>query len=335
MNLLPHVDNFISVHEFQLHALDSGKVLDQPVLSYAPFVRKAFGTFGINLVTLEMTLSVDVFESYLMPSTTFPLLHNLILHLEQSGTQEETGKIICRTLLPMINRHTENLRTISLDVWNNIDLSPILQYTEHLPKLLSFTLMVGRDGTKDNLFAGLHSFLQRQGASLSTLHLEFYAINKTANYSTWFSEACFHVPLPRLDSLILRLYDFPDEITANLGDYATQFKSTLTSLILKGNSPVKECTKKDAMKNYGYKFLPALRVPRFSMKQVEDLGEMLSTPTTNHIRDLQLEMHSSNPDLYVPLTRHYPQIRSFSARFHYNLGGPEMLDAKEKSMSYL
>ncbi|KAF9554672.1 hypothetical protein CPC08DRAFT_166131 [Agrocybe pediades] len=338
-DLLRLMDHFTLVHEFKLDGLDiNNETCHYAASLYSPLVKKAFDVFGSNLVSLEITLSVGAFHRYFDPLNVFPMLQHFILHLAEGKTLEATQTDISSSILPTLNRHRDTLRSLSMDAWKNVEPSVLLHGLDYMPLLSSFGLTTTYDPSCNYaLLAGLHAFLVRQGSTINALKLEFFAVDSIPDYNTWFWEPCFGTPLPLLKSLTIRLYDFPETFIESLSTYVSQFKATLDTLILKGE-PLNEDKKRGVRGRYGYATTSSsMAVPRFSIQQAEQLGEMLSITSPNHIRDLQLEMQSLHADLYVPPLQYYPQIKTFSARFHYVLVGTDVMGSgkEEASFSYI
>ncbi|KAF8910608.1 hypothetical protein CPB84DRAFT_1764116 [Gymnopilus junonius] len=204
-----------------------------PVNFFAP----GWMAFKDNLTSLDLIVPLEDMAKILPPARdTLLSLTALSFRIIRATLTTDIISIVMETLVPFINKHHRTLKTLQLDVAEQVSMSPLLLNLTHLTSLSSFKMKQPLVSQEELDFAGLKHFFQTHRSHLSTLDIGMVATY--IYYPTpfpFFSHDCFTVSFPRLQHLIIHLHDFPLEYLEGMIPFVSQFHQTLVSLEVQGH----------------------------------------------------------------------------------------------------
>ncbi|KAF8997847.1 hypothetical protein BDQ17DRAFT_835024 [Cyathus striatus] len=211
---------------------------DLPTLGAAPlpFVSTVFRA---SLRKLSLDISLDTVKPLLGSMSQIRSLEELHLriHSDHHYTPEVYGAVMRNYLAPMVNRHTSSLRTLVIQPWEPMQLSPFFEAVDHLSELE--TLNIGIPAKSPHLGnpEGLACLLNKHSSTLKCLQLRATHYDGTGadaghySFDTWVRAALCKVRLSKLRSLDITTGRFPIETSVYC---LRRFCKTLTSLSLTG-----------------------------------------------------------------------------------------------------
>ena len=201
------------------------------------FFAPGWSAFKDNLTSLDLRVTLEDLRKVLPapPKDTLTSLETLSVQIVRASITTDAIAIVKDTLVPFINKQYRTLRTLELDVAEQVSMSPLLLNLVHMPLLSSFKLKQRLVSQEELDFSGLKHFFETHRYHLNTLDIG--VISTCIYYPTpfpFFSQDCFQVFLPRLQHLILDLHDFPLDYLVGLIPFIRGF-NTLLSLDVVGH----------------------------------------------------------------------------------------------------
>ncbi|KAK0215029.1 hypothetical protein IW262DRAFT_258577 [Armillaria fumosa] len=201
----------------------------------APFLCTPFGSSPLTKLTLEITL--ENLQTLLKSQPSFfGTLRELDLFLRTDHALDLAGydMILSRTLAPMIN--SLSLQTLSLRLWEPIDLSPFFSALYPQPKLHTLSLSIPLTSPHLGNPDSVATFLNMHSRTLRSLSLRATDLSSPIpivddSLSHWMQRAFYAVNLTSLSSLELAMGSIPYE-SAQL--CISRFPRTLANLVITG-----------------------------------------------------------------------------------------------------
>ena len=196
------------------------------------FLAPGWEAFGSNLRSLQLKIPLEDLARVL-PSFPEHLgnLEGLSLSIARALFTTDEIKIFRGILIPFINTHHRGLRSLSFDVADQNNISPLLEALVPMPSLRCFKLKQPFVDEQSTNFTGLHHFFKVHRSYLTRFDLEIISTftHHPVPY-TFFTQGCFGGPLPRLVHLSIHLPHFPEQYAGGMLPYIHRFRSTLRSL---------------------------------------------------------------------------------------------------------
>uniref|UniRef100_A0A8H7Y2P2 F-box domain-containing protein n=1 Tax=Psilocybe cubensis TaxID=181762 RepID=A0A8H7Y2P2_PSICU len=254
-------------------------------------------TFGSNLKSLDLRVPLEDMARVL-PTTqrgaseTLPSLETLAMHVRHAVYTTSDSDILLNIVLPFLQAQKHSLRSLTLDVGPQVDISLFLLSMENFPLMASFHIkqFFSRDG-QGNL-KGLYRLLQTQQEHLTDLSIDL--VPHSGNLppvNQFFSQKCFAVSLPNLNRLTINLHQFPSTYKAGLIRYVYSFAESLTYLSV--DLDQQYCTSEDV--------------------------QTLTKPFKEHrgLRELRLSVLEFGPSLLNTLAQNLPRLGTLHLSFRY------------------
>ncbi|KAH9481283.1 hypothetical protein JR316_0005805 [Psilocybe cubensis] len=194
-----------------------------------------WATFGSNLKSLDLRIPLEYIENVLPANgAILTNLQNLSLQIIRESITTDASTVFLEKILPFVNAHSSTLRSLSFDIAEQMDLTPVLQQIDHIHTLQIFKLKSIFMNYDQTGISGLEQFLQKHRVHLTALHLEIDAAFglDPVLHPSFFAQHCFHITLPALRDLYVRFYRFPVQYSIDLIPFALQFSTTLQSLAI-------------------------------------------------------------------------------------------------------
>jgi hypothetical protein len=273
-----------------------------------PFFTTGWSTFRTSLQSLELRVPVEDLTLVLpdLSQDILPNLDTVSIWIIRASIAAREDIIMVETILPFLQSHRRTLRSLTLDVAERTNLSPLL-LTLHLPSLTHFKLAQPyfKQGEAD--YTGLTRFFKVHRSHLT--HFEIVTgpptvLDAASRRYPFFSQECFTIPLPRLEHLsidraISEAYSggiLRDSVTS----YVHQFKSTLVSLKLTGAHSWVLCGVKRLVEG----FVSSARLRRLDISVVFFQPELLAVLAANlpHLEVLNISMLNVSPrgEVFAP-----------------------------------
>ena len=224
------IGNLTTLHELSLHMSGEDHVLIKRLESPSSFLTPGWLAFSATLRVLDLKIPLEVMEDVLPPfgKTVLTNLENLSMRIVIASLSTSVSPILVNTVLPFINAHRLSIISLSFDMLENDNISPLLAGIKHMSRLSSFSLKQPYQN-QDCDSSGLYHFLsehRRQLTSFTFCPMTPFATNAPPII---LSALAFRVPLPALQKLSISLCLYPGH-WAYTRFYIGQFKSTLVSL---------------------------------------------------------------------------------------------------------
>lgn len=196
------------------------------------FFTPGWVAFGSNLRSLQLKVPLEDLAKVL-PSFPKHLgsLEDLTLSIARALFTTDETEIFRGILIPFINTHRQSLRSLSFDVADQNNISPLLEALVPMPSLRCFKLNQPFVGEQHTNFSGLQHFFKVHRSYLTHFDLDIMPTftHHPIPYA-FFAQGCFGVPLPKLVHLSIHLRHFPKQYAGGMLPYIHQFRSTLRSL---------------------------------------------------------------------------------------------------------
>ncbi|KDR76141.1 hypothetical protein GALMADRAFT_247352 [Galerina marginata CBS 339.88] len=256
----------------------------------ADFFAPGWAAFGVNLRTLELRIPLEDMAKVLPPvgTATLTSLETLYVQIIRASLTTSEGAIIMKQLLPFVNHHRRTLKSLTLDVAEQTNLSPFLLGLHHVPSLESFKLKQPFVSEDETDFTGLKHFFQMHRSHLT--HFDIDMISTFTHYPTpyaFFAQDCFSVALPKLRGLSIHLHYFPPAYSEGILPYIHQFKSTLVSL--------------------------EVHEHRWILGRLQTLVEGFSSTST--LKELKICLTDFSPDVLLLLATNLPNLDTLNIDF--------------------
>ncbi|KAF8236955.1 hypothetical protein L208DRAFT_1390023 [Tricholoma matsutake] len=285
--LIQTIGSMSNVREFSLCSSPMSPVIVPRLRDLKYFLRTAvnsgWATFGSTLRSLTLNLSLEGYRCVLTPTLLFPNLEALSITLSEliNLRDDSDSKLVHDLLVPFINIHHSSLQSLKLVL--HIDVSSCLLRIRHLPRLQTLDYYCGLSSRNINN-SGLQHILQTHSNELRELSLSFGFPFPGKLSSGWYTQKCFSVALPHLQSITLGSGCWWDlGLTAA---WLQNFNKSLTCLIL------------DRW--------------RFSFQEVETIVNVFTGPG---LHSLYLSVHQMTPELVDMLERKLPWLIFLQLRF--------------------
>ena len=196
------------------------------------FLTPGWDAFGSNLRSLQLKIPLEDLAKVL-PSFPKHLgsLEDLSLSISRALFTTDETEIFRGFLIPFINTHHWGLRSLSFDVADQNNISPLLEALVPMPSLRCFKLKQPFVGEQHTNFSGLQHFFKVHRSYLTRFDLDIIpTFTHLPITHAFFSQGCFSVPLPKLLHLSIHLRHFPKQYAGGMLSYIHQFRSTLRSL---------------------------------------------------------------------------------------------------------
>ncbi|KAF9473911.1 hypothetical protein BDN70DRAFT_997394 [Pholiota conissans] len=309
-----------------------------------PFFTIGWPTFRTSLQSLELRVPVEDL-ALILPKETLSNLEAVSFWVIRASISAQEDTIVVETILPFLQSHRLTLRSLTLDVAERTNLSPLLSELQ-LPFLTYFKLSQPyfEQGVAD--YTGLQRFFKRHRSSLLRLDIVVghpSALSASQPYP-FFSQECFSISLPHLEHLAID-YNFSDlygggVLRDAVINYIHRCKSTLTSLTL-GSS---QTWTLNSAKLLVEGFISTARLRRLEISVVFFESELLTVLAANlpNLEILKISMLNISPqgDEYnsrigsrVPLfateiaTLFFPQWRLKNLNLQVTGAGPSAVHA--------
>jgi len=219
--------------------LSSSKAVDLPDFRLLlPVVRAGWSTFGSNLRTLLVDLSLEGICLAISPSTTFPRLEDLHIVLSSAYHTTDPSSILTGSIAPFINNHHSTLCSLQLKFLAEpvFSISPFLLRLRHFPHLSTFWLSNEFVSIHQSDSSGLQYVLESHAHQLTELSLHISQSFDVAQYfavttdAEWYGQGFLQLGLPNLKTLELRMQLFTDINLTSV--YLQKIESSLTSLAM-------------------------------------------------------------------------------------------------------
>lgn len=224
------IGNLRTLHELSLHMSGEDHVLIKQLESPSSFLTPGWLAFSATLRVLDLKIPLEVMEDVLPPfgKTVLTNLENLSMRIVIASLSTSVSPILVNTVLPFINAHRLSIISLSFDMLENDNISPLLAGIKHMSRLSSFSLKQPYQN-QDCDSSGLYHFLSEHRRQLTSF--TFYPMTPfgTNTPPIILSALAFRVPLPALQKLSISLCLYPGH-WAYTRFYIGQFKSTLVSL---------------------------------------------------------------------------------------------------------
>lgn len=137
-----------------------------------------------------------------------------IMRAAPAITQSEV--VMLTTIVPFLTAHCHSLRSLTLDVVERANLSPLLD-SVILPKLTKFKLCQPYFREEDGDYTGLRQFFENHRLHLQSFKISigFPALDDGSPPYAIFAQRCFLVSLPSLQHLVIR-YNFNDHLVSEV-----------------------------------------------------------------------------------------------------------------------
>ncbi|KAF8888087.1 hypothetical protein BD779DRAFT_477683 [Infundibulicybe gibba] len=200
----------------------------------APFLVAAFQS---SLRKLSLDISLENIQGLMGPSFAAHNLEELDLMLRVDSPDSRHNRILVDHLAPALNQLRFSLRTLAIQSWEPLDLSPLFDALEYMPYLDRFTVAIPIEYPHLGSTSGLTNLLNRHGNTLSYLQLRGTQFSGSGlspdetSIESWVTNALADVHIAALRSLEVSSHLLPIE------SYATclsHFAHSITSLTLTG-----------------------------------------------------------------------------------------------------
>ena len=203
------------------------------------FFFQGWQAFGRNLTTLKLIVPLESLHLVLPTSLSITGLRTLSVEVFRAFHSDLGETVIMqKTLLPFINSH-RTITSLAVEAPKGINLSFLLQHLILMPSLRTFSLNQPFVSLLEADLSGLHQFLDAHQTRIRDLSIKITApfsphYPHYPDLDTFFAQKCFRVPLPVIERLTL--FYSPVYYTTGFASYIGQYKSTLTSLTIKGQN---------------------------------------------------------------------------------------------------
>ncbi|KAF8972211.1 hypothetical protein BDZ97DRAFT_1650235 [Flammula alnicola] len=268
------------------------------------FFALGWSTFGRNLQTLDLRVPLEDMAKVLPDpgQGTLGNLEMLSLRIIRASLGTNHNEVILGTILPFIHAHRQTLRSLTLDVAEQTNLSPLL-LSLGLPSVTHLKLKQPFVSQEETDYTGLQRFFKAHRMYLTRFDIEIISIftHFPAPYA-FFSQECFTVALPRLLHLSIHAHHFTEEYTGGILPYIHQFKSTLMSL-----------------KVYAH---------HWSFEDARTLAE--GFVSSGRLRELNISVFHFEPELLTILAVNLPNLEVLTLDFHEVLPGGQVYDSSSR-----
>lgn len=266
-----------------------------------PFFSVGWSTFRTSLRSLELRVPVEDLVLVLpdLSRGILPNLDTISLRIIRASIAAQEDVIMVETILPFLQSHRLTLRSLTLDMAERTNLSPLLLEL-HLSSLTHFRLVQPfiKQGEAD--YTGLQRFFQTHRSHLTHFDIAIglpSVLDAASQPYPFFSQECFATPLPRLEHLSID-YSFSDAygggvLRDSVISYIHQFRSTLVSLKL----DYFHCWVLESVKLLVEGFVSSARLRRLDILVVFFEPELLTVLAANlpHLEVLNISMLSISP----------------------------------------
>lgn len=247
-------------------------------------------TFACSLRCLSLRTPLEDLAGIIPRDIKLVKLEKFDLNISITYRTSDADGLMRKIILPFLTSHKDTLEFLVLDAEERINLSSFLKEIPHIPRLSGFHLNQPFTSSDPTEISGHYRFLQTHQAHLLDLDMKFrpweYSLCPTTE--TWFTQAWFHVHLPKLRSLSLTLPQPPNYPSREATPCLPQYTRTLTALSLK------PC--------------------RFSYTAASVLLPQLGAGV---LRTLELFVWVMSPDLLQLFAQHIPNLQSLKLNAKY------------------
>ena len=247
-----------------------------------------------TVMTLNLILPLASFEAFVPAQVNLPSLKKFAIQMSSWGHPYQMDESMTQRLLPFLDAHRHTLASLSLVSLDNTNLSLLLSRLPYMPLLHTLHLIQGWS-MRPSYPVPMAVFYSEYSTTLTTYRsqLKHFSMrvlhSRPTSFTDFFQMAWCHIPLPKLESLILGLPSLETDVDASvLASYLQQYSSTLTSLTL-----------------------------TYCVLRLQHLEPILSVfPIPCLLRNLDLDVGILKPEIFTVIAMCLPDLESLTLSFY-------------------